>query len=772
MKFTPLVKHKIKSLIKTPGKAALFLWLFFASSYLFLFLLIVSVQFNLLNFFGEIPSFDLLENPRSNLASELYSSDRQLLGKYFRENRTTVNFEEISPNVLKALYATEDVRFFKHSGIDLKGLLAIIPYLLKGDLRGSSTLSQQTAKNLFKTRSDEYEGLFSNIPVLNKIIIKIKEWITAIRIERSYTKNEILMMYLNTVEFGSNAFGLKTGALTFFNKASEELTIEEAALLVGILKAPTLYSPVLNPDKSLRRRNVVLHQMYKYKYLDKKTYDSLVKIPILLDYNVENQNTGLAPYFREEVKKELQRWCASHGYDLFNSGLKIYTTINSKIQQYAEEAVSEHMATYQKIFYTHWKGRKPWIDENYREIKNFVEVALKKTPRYKQLLNQFGTNKDSIKFYLNKKIKMRIFSWNGERDTFFSPRDSLIYYKYFLRTGFMAMDPEMGHIKAWVGGINHKYFKYDHVKQGKRQPGSLFKPFVYTAAIDNGYSPCFKVPDVPVTVELADGKRWIPRNSDGKYTGEMLTLRQGLARSINSVTAWVIKQFGPNMVINYARRMGVEGFLDPTPSLCLGTSDVSVYEIVSAYGTFVNHGVWTQPLLITRIEDKNGNILQEFIPKTVEAFGEETAYTMLYMMKGATEEKNGTAIALRGRYKFRGEIAAKTGTTQNYSDAWFVGITPHLVAGCWVGGEDKFIHFRSMAYGQGARLAMPMWALFMKKILADTTLGIKEEDTFTKPLKPLPSEFNCHRKNDGADSVLNDKKKYYPSQYNYSEERE
>jgi len=730
------------------------------------------VQFNLLNFFGEIPSFDLLENPRSNLASELYSSDRQLLGKYFRENRTTVNFEEISPNVLKALYATEDVRFFKHSGIDLKGLLAIIPYLLKGDLRGSSTLSQQTAKNLFKTRSDEYEGLFSNIPVLNKIIIKIKEWITAIRIERSYTKNEILMMYLNTVEFGSNAFGLKTGALTFFNKASEELTIEEAALLVGILKAPTLYSPVLNPDKSLRRRNVVLHQMYKYKYLDKKTYDSLVKIPILLDYNVENQNTGLAPYFREEVKKELQRWCASHGYDLFNSGLKIYTTINSKIQQYAEEAVSEHMATYQKIFYTHWKGRKPWIDENYREIKNFVEVALKKTPRYKQLLNQFGTNKDSIKFYLNKKIKMRIFSWNGERDTFFSPRDSLIYYKYFLRTGFMAMDPEMGHIKAWVGGINHKYFKYDHVKQGKRQPGSLFKPFVYTAAIDNGYSPCFKVPDVPVTVELADGKRWIPRNSDGKYTGEMLTLRQGLARSINSVTAWVIKQFGPNMVINYARRMGVEGFLDPTPSLCLGTSDVSVYEIVSAYGTFVNHGVWTQPLLITRIEDKNGNILQEFIPKTVEAFGEETAYTMLYMMKGATEEKNGTAIALRGRYKFRGEIAAKTGTTQNYSDAWFVGITPHLVAGCWVGGEDKFIHFRSMAYGQGARLAMPMWALFMKKILADTTLGIKEEDTFTKPLKPLPSEFNCHRKNDGADSVLNDKKKYYPSQYNYSEERE
>lgn len=730
------------------------------------------MQFNLLNFFGEIPSFDLLENPRSNLASELYSSDRQLLGKYFRENRTTVNFEEISPNVLKALYATEDVRFFKHSGIDLKGLLAIIPYLLKGDLRGSSTLSQQTAKNLFKTRSDEYEGLFSNIPVLNKIIIKIKEWITAIRIERSYTKNEILMMYLNTVEFGSNAFGLKTGALTFFNKASEELTIEEAALLVGILKAPTLYSPVLNPDKSLRRRNVVLHQMYKYKYLDKKTYDSLVKIPILLDYNVENQNTGLAPYFREEVKKELQRWCASHGYDLFNSGLKIYTTINSKIQQYAEEAVSEHMATYQKIFYTHWKGRKPWIDENYREIKNFVEVALKKTPRYKQLLNQFGTNKDSIKFYLNKKIKMRIFSWNGERDTFFSPRDSLIYYKYFLRTGFMAMDPEMGHIKAWVGGINHKYFKYDHVKQGKRQPGSLFKPFVYTAAIDNGYSPCFKVPDVPVTVELADGKRWIPRNSDGKYTGEMLTLRQGLARSINSVTAWVIKQFGPNMVINYARRMGVEGFLDPTPSLCLGTSDVSVYEIVSAYGTFVNHGVWTQPLLITRIEDKNGNILQEFIPKTVEAFGEETAYTMLYMMKGATEEKNGTAIALRGRYKFRGEIAAKTGTTQNYSDAWFVGITPHLVAGCWVGGEDKFIHFRSMAYGQGARLAMPMWALFMKKILADTTLGIKEEDTFTKPLKPLPSEFNCHRKNDGADSVLNDKKKYYPSQYNYSEERE
>ncbi|OFY66684.1 MAG: hypothetical protein A3H98_00010 [Bacteroidetes bacterium RIFCSPLOWO2_02_FULL_36_8] len=767
-----MVKHKIKSLIKTPGKAALFLWLFFASSYLFLFLLIVSVQFNLLNFFGEIPSFDLLENPRSNLASELYSSDRQLLGKYFRENRTTVNFEEISPNVLKALYATEDVRFFKHSGIDLKGLLAIIPYLLKGDLRGSSTLSQQTAKNLFKTRSDEYEGLFSNIPVLNKIIIKIKEWITAIRIERSYTKNEILMMYLNTVEFGSNAFGLKTGALTFFNKASEELTIEEAALLVGILKAPTLYSPVLNPDKSLRRRNVVLHQMYKYKYLDKKTYDSLVKIPILLDYNVENQNTGLAPYFREEVKKELQRWCASHGYDLFNSGLKIYTTINSKIQQYAEEAVSEHMATYQKIFYTHWKGRKPWIDENYREIKNFVEVALKKTPRYKQLLNQFGTNKDSIKFYLNKKIKMRIFSWNGERDTFFSPRDSLIYYKYFLRTGFMAMDPEMGHIKAWVGGINHKYFKYDHVKQGKRQPGSLFKPFVYTAAIDNGYSPCFKVPDVPVTVELADGKRWIPRNSDGKYTGEMLTLRQGLARSINSVTAWVIKQFGPNMVINYARRMGVEGFLDPTPSLCLGTSDVSVYEIVSAYGTFVNHGVWTQPLLITRIEDKNGNILQEFIPKTVEAFGEETAYTMLYMMKGATEEKNGTAIALRGRYKFRGEIAAKTGTTQNYSDAWFVGITPHLVADCWVGGEDKFIHFRSMAYGQGARLAMPMWALFMKKILADTTLGIKEEDTFTKPLKPLPSEFNCHRKNDGADSVLNDKKKYYPSQYNYSEERE
>ncbi|ALI99194.1 penicillin-binding protein 1A [Rufibacter tibetensis] len=719
------------------------LWLFFAGGFLFFLLYVFAVSINFLNLFGDLPNLKTLENPKSELASEVYSEDGQLLGKYFRENRSPVTYEQLPKTLVDALIATEDIRFEEHSGIDFKGTLAVPYYKLTGKQdRGSSTLTQQLARNLFRTRDDLNNGLLSDVPGLRMLIIKTKEWIMSVKLERSYTKKEILLMYLNTVDFGSNAYGIKVAAKTFFNKEPEQLTLEEGATLVGVLKGPSFYSPVTRPERSMSRRNTVLDQMLKYNYIDEPAYAAATAKPIKLDFNVENQNKGLAPYFRTEIGKSLAQWCRDNGFDLYSDGLKIYTTIDSRMQKHAEDAVEQHMKVMQKEFFQQWKGRSPWTDENGRVIKNFLADQIKRTARYKSLVEQYGDDEDSIKYHLNHKIPMKVFSWKGEKDTIMSPMDSLRYYKHYLQAGFMAMDPLTGKVKAWVGGTNYKYFKYDHVKQGARQPGSTFKPFVYTAAIEAGYSPCYRVTDAPVTIINPDGKPWTPKNSDGVYTGRRHSLREALALSVNTITTYLMKKLGPEVVVETAKRMGITTPLDPVPSLALGSSDVTLYDMVGAYGTFVNKGVWNQPQYLIRIEDKNGTVLHEFVPKTLEALSEETAYLMVHMLQGSADVRGGTAYyGLRHRYGLKNEIGAKTGTTSNYSDAWFMGITPDLAAGIWVGGEDRSIHFRSAAYGQGNKLAMPIYAIFMKKVYADKSLNVSK-GAFPKPAE-LSTSINC-----------------------------
>lgn len=689
--------------------------------------------------FGELPGFEELENPKSNLASEVYSSDQVLLGKYYIQNRSNVGFEELSPNLVNALKATEDIRFEQHSGVDVKGLFRVFfkTIVLRQDgAGGGSTLSQQLAKNLFKTREKrENESI---------VITKIKEWITAIRLERNYTKEEIMSMYLNTVEFGSNAFGIKSASQTFFNTSPDSLKVQEAAVLVGLLKAPTFYSPVRNPENSTSRRNIVLGQMAKYRFISPSEYDSLSALPIELSYNADTHNEGLAPHFREYIRQELIKWCRNNtkadgsAYSLYRDGLRVYTTVNSKMQRYAEEAVKEHLTELQKVFFDHWKGKEPWAP--HYEI---LDQAMRRTDRYASL-KEDSASEDSIKKAFETKVPMEIFTWKGPKDTVLSPMDSIKYHKHFLQAGFMSMEPQTGYVRAWVGGIDHTFFKYDHVKDGKRQVGSTFKPFVYTLAMQENYSPCFRVPNLPVTFIDEMGQSWTPKNSDNEYGG-MYTLKEALAKSINTITAYLMKQFGPQAVIDIARKMGIQSHMDPYPSLALGTPDVSVYEMVGAYSTFANKGVYTEPIYITRIEDKNGIVLQEFVPKKVEAISEETAYLMLNLLEGGVQY--GTGARVRFRYKLTNPIAGKTGTTQNNSDGWFIGITPELVSGVWVGAEDRAVRFRSTSLGQGANMALPIWALYMQKVYADKTLNVSQSE-FEKPSHPLTVQLNCSQYQD------------------------
>src|SRR5690554_6784663 len=513
------------------------LWITFAAGLIGFLLFIWAVSVNFLGLFGEIPEFQALENPQTELSSELYSSDGYLLGKYFRENRSPVGYNELSHNLVNALVATEDVRFENHSGIDARGMVRVLvkSILLGQKTGGGSTLSQQTAKNLFKTRSGASQGILSTVPGLRMLIIKTKEWIVATQLEKAYTKQEILTMYLNTSEYGSNAFGIKTAAKTFFNKEPNELNIQESATLVGLFKAPSFFSPVFNPENSLRRRNVVLSQMEKYGYINHSQYDSIRQLPIELEYSVASHNRGLATYFREVVRADLTKWARENlkadgkPYDLYGDGLRIYTTIDSRLQRYAEEAVEEHMSELQRKFEAELRGREPWIDNQGRVIPNFLENAVKRTDAYRNLKTQYGDDMDSINYRLNQKKPMRIFSWeHGELDTLMSTMDSLRHYKQHLQTGFVSMDPHSGHIKAWVGGINHKHFKYDHVKQGKRQPGSTFKPFVYAAAIENGYGPCYTAIDQPVEVSIPGQPTYRPSNADGKFTYERMTIRKAM----------------------------------------------------------------------------------------------------------------------------------------------------------------------------------------------------------------------------------------------------
>jgi len=709
---------------------------------------IYSIKIDAFGLFGGLPSLKNMERPDPDLSSELFSVDGVSLGKYFRHNRTVVGYHELSQELINTLLVTEDIRFTKHSGIDLRGLMrAIIGKLTFQFKGGGSTITMQLAENLYGTSSTENHGTLYQYKSFGQIITKIKEWIIAIQLESSYTKEEILAMYLNTIEYGANSYGIKVATQTFFNKLPADLNYKESAILVGLINAPTRYNPNRNPDNALAKRTEILYNLYKYDKIDEEAFDSLKNSDFDLEYKVQNQNQGPAQYFRSVIRSYLMRWCKQNDFDLFADGLKIHTTIDSRMQAYAEQAVEQQMDTLQSIFTAHLNGDNPWIDDEGNEILDFIDNAIRRTANYRLLRDKYGKDSDSLDYWLNHKKPMRVFSWQGEIDTTMSLVDSIRYYKHFLQSGFMAMDPKSGHIKAWVGGINYKYFKFDHVQQGRRQPGSTFKPFVYAAAIDLGYSPCYTVVDGPVTWVMDDDEHttWTPKNANGKYSGETMTIRRAMAASVNSVTAWVMQQITPRAAVKMAHNCGIQSPLNAVPSLCLGAGgDVSVYEMVGAYSTFVNKGTWTEPFYISRIEDKNGVVLQDFIPKRNEAISEKTAYLMLHMLKGALEERGGTGHGLSWALKQDNDIGAKTGTTQNGSDGWFIGVTKDLVAGTWVGGDDRAIRFKSWVLGQGAYTARPIWQNFMEKVYADPRLGV-EKGRFDKPLVPLDVELDCSK---------------------------
>lgn len=738
---------------KDPGKIykriVQIVWGIFLIGTILVVLFVYSIRINFLNLYGGFPSYRSFENPTNELSSLLYSVDNILLGSYYRKNRSQVRYDELSPELINTLIYTEDLRFYNHSGISFPDLMrvGIKTLLLQQETSGGgSTITQQLAKNLFKTRTDLNNGYLNNVPVLGIVIIKIKEMIMAVELEKNFTKKEILAMFMNTIEFGSNSYGIKVASKTFFNKEPIEINYQEAASLVAMVNKPTRFNPSRNPEIALAKRNQILEKISRYGIISKAEYDSICQIPIELNYKVDSHNEGLATYFRSYIRDFLMNWCKENGYDLWEDGLKIYTTIDSRMQQYAEEAVQTHLMYLQDQFYEQWEDKNPWVDDDGNELKDYIDIALKRTPIYKELVDIYGEESDTIDIILNMPRKMQVFSWNGEIDTLLSPIDSLKYYKKFLHAGFMAMEPHSGQIKAWVGGINHKHFKYDHVRQGTRQPGSTFKPIVYTAAIESGFSPCFEVVDAPVTFSLPgqDPPTWTPPNASGAYTGEKMTIREAMSRSVNSITAYVMKRVKAENVVEVGKRLGISTLLDPVPSLCLGTSDVNLYDMLGAYSTFVNEGIYTQPYFITRIEDKTGKVIQEFPPRTREAINEETAYIMLHMLKGSTEVARGTAQGLSMDIREGGEIGAKTGTTNNASDGWFIGVTNSLAAGAWVGGDDRSIHFKSWYHGQGARTAMPIWEDFIRKVYEDEDLDYGPEP-FKKPVRPLTIEIDCEK---------------------------
>jgi penicillin-binding protein 1A len=748
-KKTILRKFNDILLLQTPWfkKVVKAIWILFLCLVIGFPLYILSVRYNVFGLYGDMPSLKAIENPENDLSSELISADGVSLGRYFRYNRSQVTYEQLSPDLVNTLLLSEDRRFHEHSGMDFWSYIRVIWGLMTFDpAGGGSTITQQLAKNLY-TLNPEMDGPVSKLgPLVKRIVQKTKEWIISVHLERNFTKEEIITMYLNTTEFSSNAYGIKVAAETYFNKQPDSLNIIESAVFVGMLQNPSAFNPHLHPEAAFSKRNEVLYKLYSYGYIrTRETYDSLKAIPIELKFAVQNQNLGIATYFRNVLRNDLITWCKEHGYDLWESGLKIYTTIDSRMQRYAEEAMAEHMSKLQADFVLQWKlrNRNPWVDENTGgEVKNFLQKKIKRTEAYRNLVNRYGADSDSVNIMLNMKKKMTVFSWKGERDTLFSSMDSLSYYNKFLQSGLMSMDPTTGEIKAWVGGLNHKYFKFDHVRQSTRQPGSTFKPFVYGKAIEDGYSPCYECFDISPTIKVSGGT-WTPYNADGtRGSGEKMTIRQAMARSLNSITAQMVEKVQPANVVDFARRMGIKSKLDAVPSICLGTSDVSLYEMVGAYCGFVNLGIAIEPYYITRIEDKNGNVIQNFVPKTSQAINDQTAYKMIYMLKGGVEESGGTSLGLSYELKKDNEIGGKTGTTDNASDGWYMGVTHNLVTGVWVGGDERSIRFPSWDFGAGTKSARPIWQRYMLKVYAHPETGYKK-GFFKRPNK-LDGSLNCN----------------------------
>ncbi len=728
----------------TPGKSNAIrnLWIIFGSLLVLIILFFFCVAKGL---FGTMPTFEELENPKTNLATEIISADGKVLGTYYVENRSNVRYAELSHYMPEALISIEDERFTEHSGIDERALFRVAFGIITGkDKGGGSTITQQLAKNLFPRGE--------NLSKPKLVLRKFQEWITATKLEHNYSKEEIIAMYLNTVAFGHNAYGIRSAASTFFDKKPKEMTIEECALMAGVVNAPTRFSPVRNPERSLGRRNLVLKKMAENGFITQAMCDSITQIPIdMSHFSIKDHNTGQATYFREFLRGELNEWAKNttradgQPYNIYRDGLRIYTTIDSRMQRYAEEAVKEFMGKeLQPMFYNHWKGQKnaPYSNVTADEIDHILETSMKRTDRYRTLKNE-GMPMDSIRAEFDRPVPMTIFSWDGPIDTVMSPMDSIRYYKWFLQASLISIESHTGHVKAYVGGLDYRFFKYDHVTQARRQVGSTFKPFLYSLAMQEGeYTPCTRIPNIKYNIQLEDGKVWSPGNSGGRV-GEEVTLKWALAQSNNWISAYLMNQFGPNAVIAQARRMGVESPIDAVPAICLGVCDLKLIEMVGAMSTFANQGVYIKPMFITRIEDKNGNVIQRFSPEESEAMSELTAYKMVELMKGVVQ--SGTGIRLRSYYGFNNPVAGKTGTTQKNSDGYFMGITPDLTTGVWVGAEDRSVHFRSTKLGQGSHTALPIWAMYMKKVYADKNLNISKGD-FTKPNIPgVDLNFDCDR---------------------------
>lgn len=713
----------------------------------FIILFTCAVQINFLGLFGSSPTKKEILLPELNVSSELFTADSVLIGRYYKQDRDPVPYDSISPNIVNALIATEDVRFRKHHGVDFIGLFGGVFSTLSGSDRGASTITQQLAKNLYRTRYKDAQGLLGKIPGIGLLVTKYKEWMTAFKLESKYSKEEILTMYLNTVSFSNNAYGIKSASVRYFDKLPSEVTVNEAAVLVGMLKGTTYYNPIRNPKNALQRRNVVLNQMEKEGYLKKDEVANLSKDSLGLNLNNQEVRNSNDSYLRTAVEKWLEDWGEENEIDIYTSGLKIYTTIDSRMQKIAETVVATKMKELQQRLDNVWGNELPWRDKEGNVIPNFLEDHAKKLPIYASLMKEYN---DEAKVFeeLNKKKSMEVFTWDGMEKVDYSTMDSLKHYLTMLNTGMMVMDPYNGNIKVWVGGINHNYYKFDHVNQAKRQAGSTFKPFAYAAALESGMAPCDKFTDKPVKIEFINNKGeheiWEPKNADWSFSHSELSLRHAMARSLNTVTAQITEKVGWDKVVEMAHKCGIDSKLESVPSVGLGSNDVSVFEMVRGYSTFMNEGKRTEPVLVSRIEDKDGKVLAEFKTSTKEAITAENAWLMGYMLRGTIEESGGTSQALWEWDLFQDEnqIGGKTGTSSDYVDGWYMGVTKDLVAGVWVGCDEQSIHFKSSATGEGSKTALPIYALFMEELYKHPELGVTF-GKFPEPTVEITKKYNC-----------------------------
>ena len=711
------------------------------------------VDTNFLWLFGKSPGFSRIMNPETHQASEIYSADGKLIGKFFNENRTPVKFEDVNPTFWKVLVDTEDERFYKHHGIDFTGMLAAAKdMIVHHDARGASTITQQLAKNMFRVRTQYSTGLLGYIPGIKMLVMKSKEWIIATKLELVYDKKDILTMYANTVDFGSNAFGIKTACKTYFNTTPSELTLDQMAVLVGMLKATTYYNPRINPKNSLKRRNIVLSNMLRHNDINRAQYDSISAKPITLNYSVESNYDGKALYYREYLANYLKDWCEENDYDLYSSGLKIYTTLDSRMQEYAEQAAIKQMKIVQRNFKNHWGNEEPWQDENHKVIPGFIEGIAKKLPVYKYLSNKFENSPDSIDYYLNKPHTVKLFDYEkGFIEEQMSTMDSIRYMVHFMHCAFVAMEPQTGAVKAWVGDINFNTWKYDKVT-AMRQPGSTFKLFVYTEAMNQGLTPCDKRRDEYFSMQVFDKKKnqevtWAPTNANGSFSGDSMALKSAFARSINSVAVRLGQEMGISRIVETAHKMGIKSPLDATPALALGSSDINLMELANAYCPIANDGVHHEPVVVTRIVDKDGKVVYTAPTAEEQAIPYRSAFFMQQLLMGGLREPGGTSMSFGGylgdSYKDT-DWGGKTGTSNNHSDAWFIGVSPKLVVGAWVGGEYRCIHFRTGALGQGSRTALPICGYFVQALLSDPNFK-QYHAKFGKPKDDaiLSSMYNC-----------------------------